>query len=277
MSLPTIERFTVTSGDVGISVQRTGTGPALLLIHGALLNATVFWGPVLPRVAGHFTVYAMDRRGREPSGDAEEYSFSMEADDIVRVAESIGQPVNVLAHSYGALLTLEALDRFKSVPQLVLYEPPVTLSPEGRQDSEKIQADMEDALQRGDREEVVRMFLCDQVGEPQERLAAFQSSPIWPLVLQIAPTLPREVRAVNTYRAWTERLANCKIPTTMLLGSETTTPELRDGSIFVSKAIPGCRLVMVEGQGHAAMLDAPDFFADKILDVFGSTSNAQGA
>src|SRR5580698_5976112 len=101
MATPAIERFTVKSGgNVGISVMRTGSGPALLLIHGALLNAAISWGAVLAKLAAHFTVYAMDRRGRAPSGDSENYSISMEAGDIARVVEAIGQPVTVLAHSY---------------------------------------------------------------------------------------------------------------------------------------------------------------------------------
>ena len=39
------ERFTVLSKDgVEISVQKAGSGPALLLIHGALLNGPISWG-----------------------------------------------------------------------------------------------------------------------------------------------------------------------------------------------------------------------------------------
>src|SRR3984885_12018845 len=96
-----IERFTVRSaGNVDIAVQKAGAGPALLLVHGALLNAAAWWGPLLRRIAGHFTLYAMDRRGRAPSGDAEDYSLSVEGEDIVRVAEAIGVPFNMLAHSY---------------------------------------------------------------------------------------------------------------------------------------------------------------------------------
>jgi pimeloyl-ACP methyl ester carboxylesterase len=266
MAIPAIERFTVASGgDVGISVMKTGTGPALLLIHGALLNATLSWAAVLPKLAEHFTVYAMDRRGRAPSGDGEDYSISMEVDDIVRVIGAIGQPVTLLAHSYGALVTLEALERLKGIARLILYEPPLTLAPLGPA-SEKIMLDMESALRLNDREQIATVFLRDQIGAPPERLAAFRSSPIWPLVLQISPTLPRESRAVNTPRDLAERLAGCTIPTTMLLGSESPA-RLRDSSIFVSKAIPGARLVMLEGQGHSAMMDAPDFFAGKIVEL----------
>ena len=84
----TTERFTVKSADgVEISVQKAGAGPALLLVHGSLLNGLLSWGAVLPKFAEHFTVYAMDRRGRAPSGDAQQYSIQNEADDIAAVVE----------------------------------------------------------------------------------------------------------------------------------------------------------------------------------------------
>jgi pimeloyl-ACP methyl ester carboxylesterase len=263
-----IERFTVRSAEnVDISVQKTGAGPALLLVHGALLNATAWWGPLLRRIAGNFTVYAMDRRGRAPSGDAEDYSLSMEGEDIIQVAEAIGTPFSVLAHSYGAVATLDAIDRLRAVSRLILYEPPLTLATTGRADSEKIVGDMERALQAGDREEAVTIFLRDQVRMPREQMAAFRWSPKWPVALEIAHTLPRESRVVNTYRDWTQKLGNCAIPTTMLVGSETKAPELRDGSMFVSRSIPGCHMKTLEGQGHNAMLDAPDFFAATVVQI----------
>lgn len=262
------DRFTVRSEDgVPISVQKAGAGPALLLIHGALLDGSLTWRPVLARLSSHFAVYVMDRRGRAPSGDAEQYSISNEADDIAGVVEAIGGPVIILAHSYGALASLETVssahrDRLKTVSHLILYEPPVTLKPS----DPAIVANLDRALESGDREQLVTTFLRDQIGMPANRIAAMASSPIWPIVLQIAPTLPRETRAVNTIRPWAEGLANWTTPTTVLLGTETT-GLLRDAAFFVRDAIPGCRMVVLEGQGHGAMLDAPDFFTQKILEI----------
>jgi len=113
--MPT-QRFTVPSKDgVEISVQKAGSGAALLLIHGAMLNGSLSWGPVMSRLGERFSVYAMDRRGRAPSGDAKEYSIAKEADDIAAVVDAIGGPVIILSHSYGALASLVALDRLKSV------------------------------------------------------------------------------------------------------------------------------------------------------------------
>jgi pimeloyl-ACP methyl ester carboxylesterase len=259
----TTERFTVASSDgIEISVQKAGSGPALLLVHGALFNGSLSWGAVLPKLAEHFTVYAMDRRGRAPSGDAKEYSISKEADDISSVVGAIGGPVVVLAHSYGALAALDGLDWLKNVSHLILYEPPVALKPGDPANA----ANLERALEANDREQIVITFLRDQIGAPPDRIAMLSSSPIWPTVLDIASTLPRETRAVNTYRSSSERLANWKTPTTLLLGS-LTVGMLRDAAFFVRDAIPGCRLVMLEGQGHGAMLDAPEFFANKILEI----------
>ena len=257
------ERFTVRSKDgVEISVQKAGSGPALLLIHGSLLNGAISWGAVLPKLAEHFTVYAMDRRGRAPSGDAKEYSISNEADDIGAVVEAIGGPVVVLAHSYGALATLVALDHLKTVSHLILYEPPVTLHPT----EIEVVARMERALEAGDRAQVVTSFLLDQVRVPADRVAMMRASPIWPIVLEIAPTLPREARAVNTHHLSTESLTSWKTPTTVLLGSMTV-GLLKDAAFFLREAIPGCRLVVLEGQGHGANLEAPDFFATKIIEI----------
>jgi len=260
--MPT-ERFIVRSKDgVDISVQKAGSGPSLLLVHGSLLNGSLSWAAVLPKLAEHFTVYAMDRRGRAPSGDAKDYSIANEADDIAAVVDAIGGQVTVLSHSYGALASLEALDRLKNVSHLILYEPPVTLQPV----SMDVVVNMERALEAGDRERLVTTFLRDQVRAPLDRVTKLASTPIWPMMLQISPTLPREARAVITYHPSTERLANWKTPTTMLLGSETAGP-LRDAAFFVRGAIPGCRLVILDGQGHGAPLDAPDFFANKILEI----------
>lgn len=262
------ERFSVPSTDgVEISVQKAGSGPALLLVHGSMQNGTLSWALVTPQLARHFTVYAMDRRGRANSGDAKEYSLSLEADDIAAVVQAIGEPVRLLGHSYGALATLEALDRLKSVVQLILYEPPFVLAAPAPE-VEARTARMERALAAGDRAEIVTIFLREQIGAPLERLKGLQESPMWPIALQIASTLPRESRTVNTPRNWDRRLVNWKVPTTMLVGTESPA-FLKDTTAYVARTIPGCQVMVLEGQGHGAMMEAPDMFAAKVVELAG--------
>src|SRR5215470_6685249 len=116
---------TITSRDgTAIAFVRSGAGPALVLVHGTTADHTR-WKPLLPEFEAHFTVYAVDRRGRGGSGDASSYSVEREFEDVAAVVDGIGEPAFLLGHSYGAVCSLEAALRTKNVRRLVLYEPPI--------------------------------------------------------------------------------------------------------------------------------------------------------
>ena len=126
---------TVTSRDgTPIAYERSDEGPPLILMHG-MASTHLTWAFVLPELQEHFTVYAMDRRGRGESGvgGGTDYSMEREVEDVVAVIDSTDGPVDLLGHSYGAILALEvALRRTDRVRRLVLYEGRIPL-PEGAQ------------------------------------------------------------------------------------------------------------------------------------------------
>lgn len=103
------ELETVTSADgTEIAFERTGSGPSLVLIHGATLDHRVWeLSDVRPSLAEDATVYAIDRRRRGGSGDAEEYEPERGFEDVAAVVESIDEPVIPLGHSAG----VTSLDR----------------------------------------------------------------------------------------------------------------------------------------------------------------------
>ncbi len=102
-----------------IAFAASGDGPALLLVHGAVADRNR-WGPVLAPLERHFTVYAMDRRGRGGSGDTEPYALEREFEDVAAVIDSLPAPVNVLAHSLGAACALEASLLTPNIHKLIL-------------------------------------------------------------------------------------------------------------------------------------------------------------
>jgi len=115
-------------------------------------------------------VYAVDRRGRGESGDANAYTIEREFEDIAVVVDSIGEQVNLLGHSYGALISLEAALLSQNIRKMVLYESQIPLAgfqlyPEGI--VERLQA-LTDA---GDREGVLVTFLREVVNMPSCELA----------------------------------------------------------------------------------------------------------
>jgi pimeloyl-ACP methyl ester carboxylesterase len=266
-------QFAVPSKDgVAISVEKSGSGPALLLVHGSMVDGSITWAAVRPALERHFTTYVLDRRGRGTSGDGAGYSLSDEVADLAAVVSAIGQPVTLVAHSYGAVVTLAALEQLAGVSRLILYEPPVFEKPRSPETA-RIVEDMERALQAGDREQVPLIFQRDQIGAPPEIVAAFRSSPRWAKAVEVAHTLPREARVVNTLRLSVESFAKCTIPTTMLLGGASST-EMREGTLWVCNSIPGCRTVILEGQGHSAMMNAPDQFVSAVLEIAGVRAGA---
>ena len=76
----------------------------------------------MPAFEERYTVLAVDRRGRGGSGDAEDYELEREYEDVAGVVDSLGEPVNLLGHSYGALCALEAALLAKNIRKLVLYD-----------------------------------------------------------------------------------------------------------------------------------------------------------
>ena len=51
----------IAQGDARIAFDRTGSGPALVLMHGAEASRQMF-GALMPLLAPHFTVLAYDQR-----------------------------------------------------------------------------------------------------------------------------------------------------------------------------------------------------------------------
>ena len=69
----------ISKDGTGIAYERSGQGPALILVDGALCSRA--FGPMpklAPLLAPHFTVYVYDRRGRGLSGDTQPYSKERE-------------------------------------------------------------------------------------------------------------------------------------------------------------------------------------------------------
>jgi pimeloyl-ACP methyl ester carboxylesterase len=245
-----------------IGYWRSGDGPPLLLVHGAAADHGR-WRPVLPALETRFTVYAVDRRGRGASSDGSSYDVAHEFADVVAVVEAIGGPVDVLGHSYGALCALEAALLTPAIRRLVLYEPPIPVAgqaiyPPGVVDQ------LEAQLAAGDRDGVVETTMREVAGLPAETVAHLRTLPPWQARVAAAHTIPRELRATDTYRFAPERFQRVEVPTLLLLGGASP-PVFAAGTHALAAALPDARVVVMPGQGHAAMDTATELFTTEVL------------
>lgn len=246
-----------------IGCWRSGQGPALVLVHGTTADSSR-WETVLPLLEPHLTVYAMDRRGRGVSGDKTSYSLGAEAGDVAAVvnavAEATGGPVDVLGHSYGALCALEAALLTTKMRRLVLYEPVILpMMMPGVTDR------LADLVAQGRREEAVIVVLRELAGMPEDQLERAKSLPSWPNRVAAAHTIVREQRVEDVHQFDPARFAALDVPTLLLSGGDSPA-SLTASTTALAAALPNARLVTMAGQGHVAMLTAPDLFTTEVLD-----------
>lgn len=127
-------KFTVDTNGVQIACHlhegpdgTRGTAP-LVCVHGACVDSTFFDG-IAKRLARYRCVITYDRRGSGESAAADDdrYDVAVQASDLAAVIEHIGAPCDILAHSAGALVTMELLRmRPDLIGKAILHEPAVT-------------------------------------------------------------------------------------------------------------------------------------------------------
>ena len=255
------ECFTSKDGTT-IACWRSGKGSPLVLVHGTSADHSR-WTPVLPAFEQHFAVYTLDRRGRGGSSDSGDYAIEREFEDVAAVVDSLGEPVNLLGHSYGAVCALEAALLTRNLRKLVLYEPGMNVT--GEQIYPPGFIDRIDALlEAGDRDAVISTMFSDLVRMPHEEMEYLRSLPAWQERVKAAHTVPRELRADEAYRFDPERFGDLGVPTLLLSGGDSPA-FLKAADKAVDETLPNCRIVVMPGQGHAAMDTGTDLFTKEVV------------
>jgi pimeloyl-ACP methyl ester carboxylesterase len=266
---------TVTSKDgTPIACWRSGEGPPLVLVHGTAADHGR-WRPVLPAFEERFTVCTVDRRGRGGSGDSEDYALEREFEDVAAVVDSLGESVNLLGHSYGALCALEAALLASNVRQLVLYDPGIEVAGQEIYPYEVIER-LEVLLGAGDRDGVVATTMREVAGLSPETVEYMRSQPVWRARVDAAHTILRELRAVKAYSLDPERFRDLGVPTLLLSGGDSPAA-LRKAAEAVDEVLPDSRIVVMPGQGHAAMDTGTDLFTTEVLRFLTSQQVLQRA
>ena len=233
-----------------IAYERTGAGPALILVDGALCSRG--FGPMprlAPLLAPHFTVYTYDRRGRGESGDTLPYSREREVEDIAALIREAGGAAFLVGLSSGAALALEAAASGLDVGKVVAYEPPY-VAEDGQGGGAEHEGELKRRLAAGDRGGAVKYFMGPMVGVPAPIVVMMQLMPwIWRKMKAVAHTLPYDAAVMRGFRVPTERLASIKVPTLAMHGSKTDL-RLQKSTRAVADAVPGARRASLAKQAH---------------------------
>jgi len=246
-----------------IAYERSGAGPALILVDGALCSRSFGPSPKLaPLLARHFTVYAYDRRGRGLSGDTPPYAPAREIEDIAALVETAGGSASLVGLSSGGALSLEAAASGLPVAKVVAYEPPY-VDDSGQRGGGAHEGQLTRLIADGDRSGAVKYFMKDMVGVPAAFVMMMRLMPwVWPKLEAVAHTLPYDAAVMTSFRIPRARFASIGVPVLVINGSKTDL-RLREVAQIIATAIPGARHRELAGQTHNVK---PDVLAEAAVE-----------
>jgi pimeloyl-ACP methyl ester carboxylesterase len=255
---------TVEVDGLRVGYERAGQGPPLVLLHGYVGDGATTWRGQLEGLSDRFTVVAWDMPGAGMSSDPPE-SFGLEgyADCLAGFIGRLGlERPHVAGLSLGGALALELYRRRPGVPAtLVLASAYAGWGGSLPADVAAQRLRQALALSELSGEEFVGTLLPTMFSEgtAPEAVAAFGAS--------MRSFHPAGFRAMARASAGNVRevLGRIEVPTLLVYGDQDVRAPLAVAE-DLHAAIPGSRLVVLPGVGHACSIEAPDGFNRVVRD-----------
>jgi len=260
-------RKVVSKDGTAIAFDKTGQGPAIILVGGAL-SARSAAAPLASLLAARFTVFAYDRRGRGDSGDTAPYAVECEVEDIDALIKEAGGTAFVLGHSSGAVLALEAAARGLAITRLALFDPPFIVDDSRPPVPNDYVAQVNELVSAGRRGDAVEFFMTQAVGVPDDLVAQMRGMPMWAAMEKVAHTLAYDGKIMGDNMAGHSLQANqwasVTIPTLVMDGGASPV-WMRNAARALADILPHAQYHTVEGQTHDV---APGALAPVLVEFF---------
>jgi 3-oxoadipate enol-lactonase len=256
---------------------RQGSGEPLLLIQG-LSGNHLHWGEeFLGLLDDDFELIALDNRGiGHSSRTTEPFTVGDMADDAVGVLDELEiDSAHVLGISMGGMIaqevTLRHPDRVRTLTLGCTYA-----GGEGsRLTDPQVLQHLAQLLLSGRTDEALRVGFEYNVSQD------FASDPRnFELVQRVAQELPGtleilmlQVQAVAGHDT-SERLGEISVPTLVIHGTEDQMLSV-DNARHIAERIPGARLEVMEGVGHAFWWERPERSAELVRELAASARATQ--
>lgn len=263
----------VTSKDgTRIAYDKTGTGPAVILVDGAMSYRRAF-DPTLAQLAellgALFTVYNYDRRGRGDSGDTQPFAKEREMEDLQALLEEAGGESMVCAFSSGSAVALDTAAKTPGINKLAVYEAPFIVD-DGRPGvPHDYVAHLNKLIADGKRDEAVEYFLIEAVGIPADYIGGMkQDAALWDKMTAIAHTIAYDGAFVADLMQGKPlppgRWATVAVPVLVADGSASDA-WMHNGADALAMILPDAARRTLEGQSHMV---APEALAPVLIEFF---------
>jgi pimeloyl-ACP methyl ester carboxylesterase len=254
--------FAASKDGTPIAFEKAGTGPALVVVGGALSHRKGS-KPLAAKLAERFTVYTYDRRGRGQSGDTKPYAVEREIEDLGAIIAQAGNQAYAYGVSSGAALALQAAATLgpEKVAKLAVYEPPYG-QPERAFDEQKERIGQ--LVQTGKPGDAAAYFFS-AIGTPTQAVEDMKRSPDWEGIEKIDFTLAYDY-AVLGNGSVPDTVQSITVPT-LVLDGEKSMPFVHPTADRVAKLVPNAKRTTIPGQTHQA---SPEAVAPLLIEFFGA-------
>ena len=247
-------RYVSSADGTSIAYDVTGTGPAVVVVEGALCQRTMGTAKALiPLLSQDHAVYAYDRRDRgESAPGSAPCTVQREVEDLAAVLQVAGPDAFVVGASSGAALVLEALRAGVCMGKVALYEAPFIVDATRAPNDADLGARTQQLVDAGRRGEAVQLFL-HTVGVPAFGVMMMRAMPVWKKLCGVAHTLPNDYALVLEHQqgvplpvGW---LSGVTVPILVIVGGKSPR-YMKNGQATLAAALPHGTLRELRGQTH---------------------------
>jgi len=253
---------TIRSSDgTEIAYDRTGDGPALILVGGAFsFRRYRSWVQLAELLAPRFSVVSYDRRGRGDSGDAPAYAVEREIDDLGALVRAAGGSAHVFGMSSGGVLALRAAAAGVPIERAVVYQPPFAVDASGHTPPPGFAEHLDALVGSGRRGAATSYFMREGMGVPRAFVGLLRvARPMWRNLEAVEHTLPYDLAVmdgtVHGRPLGDEPWASIATPTLVLDGARSPASLHRAADALAAK-LPHAERRTLEGQSHNVSMKA---------------------
>jgi pimeloyl-ACP methyl ester carboxylesterase len=270
-----------TIGGKRLRYVRTGSGPAVVLVHG-LLSSLYTWKDVVPALAATHDVVALDLPGFGLSDQPADLGFADFPRAVLGLMDRLGiEKAALVGNSMGgATVALVAAEQPERVTALVLLDAAgFNLGPAERPAMIALAMSPAGVLvgalpgKRLVVESSLRQVFHDDSRVTPERvseyLAALSRPGTFPSIRSLGASFGDRTRLVS------EALPRIQAPTLVLWGDDDRWIPLAHADLFVA-AIPGSRKVVIPACGHVPQEERPEEVARQLREFLEQPSSRRG-
>ncbi len=242
-----------------IAYERSGDGPAVILVNGALGDRRLdrrfkLMTGLAQLISANHTVINYDRRGRGDSDESGTFTVEREIEDISALIAAVGGNSSLFGFSSGGALALRAAGAGIGVERVAVYEVPFVVDRADKRPPADYGRRLDELIAADDRSGAVKHFNRNAMGMPAPVVAAMRLAPMWKDMTANAHTLTYDWAALGERNMQGDPLrpaewASVTIPALVVYGAKSPS-SLQNGSRALAEVLPNAQLRVLAGMGH---------------------------